>query len=382
MADSAGFGGGIGCWGAHPTISYNIISGNWAEYNGGGISGDGNPTISNNTISGNSAGDAGGGFFCRSGNPTIVNTILWEDTAPEIHVTGGSPTVTYCDVQGGWPGTGNIDADPIFVGPEKEDFHLRWHSPCVDAGDPSLTDPDGTCSDIGAFYFNQDVLGIVELYPHDEPIVIPPGGGSFVHDMWVFNFFGHPGRADIWTYAFVPGMGRYGPIDLYRNVRIPADSIGQNNVSQNVPGPAPAGDYVFVAYVGEYPSTIIDSSYFYFHKEGSAGGGVIGWFDGSEWLKGSGLRESNLPSDYALSQNYPNPFNATTVIEYTLPVESHVKLQVYNIRGQKVATLVDSKQQAGYRSVNWDASKVCSGIFFYKLTAGDFTEIKRVMLVK
>jgi len=382
-ANSASYGGGgIFCWGSEPTISSNVICRNSAANDGGGIYCDGSSTVRNNTLYGNSAGDYGGGLFCRTGSPTIVNTILWGDTAPEIYVMSGSPTVTYCDVQGGWPGQGNIDADPLFVGPYNEDFHLRWHSPCVDAGDPSLTDPDGTCSDIGAFYFNQDFLGIIELYPHDTPIVIPPGGGSFVYDMWVFNFFGHPGRADIWTYAFVPGMGRYGPIDLYRNVRIPADSIGLNDVSQNVPGPAPAGDYVFVGYVGNYPSTIIDSSYFYFSKEGSVSGGIGDW-SGSGLLPREGdAEEFDLPNDYALSGNYPNPFNASTVINYQLPASCHVKLEVYNIIGQKVVTLVDEKQEAAYRSVIWDASEVSSGVYFYKLTAGDFTVSKRMMLVK
>jgi len=65
-----------------------------------------------------------------------------------------------------------------------------------------------------------------------------------------------------------------------------------------------------------------------------------------------------------------------------LPVHSHVKLEVFNLRGQKVAMLADSKQQAGYRSVVWDASEVSSGLYFYKLTAGDFTQSRRMMLVK
>jgi len=67
---------------------------------------------------------------------------------------------------------------------------------------------------------------------------------------------------------------------------------------------------------------------------------------------------------------------------YRLPVDSHVKPVVYNTVGQKVATPVDEKQQAGYRSVAWDASGISSGIYFYKLSAGDFTETKRMMLVK
>ncbi|MFQ5868818.1 MAG: T9SS type A sorting domain-containing protein, partial [Candidatus Zixiibacteriota bacterium] len=92
--------------------------------------------------------------------------------------------------------------------------------------------------------------------------------------------------------------------------------------------------------------------------------------------------ESSLPASTSLSQCYPNPFNASTVIEYQLPEASDVKVEVYNLIGEKVATLVDSKQQAGYGSVVWDAFEVSSGVYFYKLTAGDFTETKRMLLVK
>ncbi|MFQ5869209.1 MAG: T9SS type A sorting domain-containing protein, partial [Candidatus Zixiibacteriota bacterium] len=88
-----------------------------------------------------------------------------------------------------------------------------------------------------------------------------------------------------------------------------------------------------------------------------------------------------LPGKFYLS-NYPNPFNATTVINYQLPVDSRVKLEVYNVLGEKVVTLVEEKQEAGYRSVIWDASELSSGLYFYKLTAGDYTETKTMMLVK
>jgi hypothetical protein len=380
-----GYGGGIYCRNSEPLLIDNTIGGNLAYYGGGICCYDwSDPTISNNSISGNSASYRGGGISCYYSSPTITNTILWADTAPECQEIseGGNPTVTYCDVQGGWPGLGNIDADPLFAGPEREDFHLRWHSPCIDAGYPDSLDPDGTRSDIGAFYFNQAVPGIVELYPRNTPIVIPPEGGDIVYDGWVFNFVSHSRRADIWTFAFIPGIGRYGPIDLYRNVRIPADSLGMNEIVQHVPGAAPEGDYVFAAYVGSYPSNIIDSSYFYFSKGGSVASGVMSWFDCKGWFKGVNLEESNLPSDYSLSQNHPNPFNATTIINYVFPLDSYVKLEVYNTLGQKVATLVDSRQQAGYKSVVWDASAVSSGIYFYRLVAGDYTENKRMMLVK
>jgi hypothetical protein len=91
---------------------------------------------------------------------------------------------------------------------------------------------------------------------------------------------------------------------------------------------------------------------------------------------------TDLPSEFALLSNYPNPFNTSTVISYELPTDTHVKLEVYNIAGQKMATLVESKQQAGCRTVAWDASAASSGLYLYKLTAGDFAETKRMMLIK
>jgi hypothetical protein len=105
--------------------------------------------------------------------------------------------------------------------------------------------------------------------------------------------------------------------------------------------------------------------------------------DNTEWeLVEVERPEVALPTVTELYQNYPNPFNASTTIDYQLPAISHVKLDIYNLLGQKLVTLVDERQEAGSKSVIWDASEVSSGLYFYKLTAGDFTETRRMMLVK
>ncbi len=94
-----------------------------------------------------------------------------------------------------------------------------------------------------------------------------------------------------------------------------------------------------------------------------------------------------MPNAYALSQNYPNPFNPSTVINYSLPAPSEVNLSIYNILGQKVVTLIDSHQPAGYHSISWngrnESSKpVSSGVYFYRVEAGNFTQSKKMILLK
>ncbi|MBI5464508.1 MAG: T9SS type A sorting domain-containing protein, partial [Ignavibacteriales bacterium] len=99
--------------------------------------------------------------------------------------------------------------------------------------------------------------------------------------------------------------------------------------------------------------------------------------------------EKEIPTSYALEQNYPNPFNPTTVISFQLPVSSYVTLKVYNVLGQEVAVVVDEIQDAGFRSVKWDASGVASGLNFYRLEATSvddpskiFRQVRRMSLLK
>jgi len=94
-----------------------------------------------------------------------------------------------------------------------------------------------------------------------------------------------------------------------------------------------------------------------------------------------------LPERYSMSQNYPNPFNPTTQINFEIPVRSHVTLTVYNLLGQKVTTLVDKEMPAGRYIADWNSASdsgtiVASGVYFYKLEAGDFIETKKMMLLK
>ena len=91
---------------------------------------------------------------------------------------------------------------------------------------------------------------------------------------------------------------------------------------------------------------------------------------------------SITPSAFKLLQNYPNPFNPTTTIEYNLPKMSTVMLTVYNPNGQVIKQLVNQKQEPGRYTVTWDASSLPSGVYFYRLQAGDFQQVNKCLLIK
>jgi predicted outer membrane repeat protein len=131
-----GDGGGVhfsfSSWGGFRNC---IVSRNLAERFGAGIFTYGcSPVIENCTISDNSADTSGGALYCYDDSPVFSNDILWGDTPVEITPHGGSPLLTYCDVQGGWAGEGNIDAEPRFYSAQGFDYVLWRGSPCIDSG--------------------------------------------------------------------------------------------------------------------------------------------------------------------------------------------------------------------------------------------------------
>ena len=93
------------------------------------------------------------------------------------------------------------------------------------------------------------------------------------------------------------------------------------------------------------------------------------------------LSETQL-SNFKLYQNYPNPFNPKTIINYELPITSEVNLSIYNLIGQKLATLVSEKQNIGLHQVEWDARGFASGVYYYILKSGEFQDVKKMILIR
>jgi hypothetical protein len=91
---------------------------------------------------------------------------------------------------------------------------------------------------------------------------------------------------------------------------------------------------------------------------------------------------SGIPSKFELNQNYPNPFNPATTISYDVPRASNVKISVYDIQGKEVQVLVNENKAAGSYRIHWDGTKYSSGVYFYRIEAGDFTDTKKMMMIK
>jgi len=169
-------GGGIYNYRADPIVTNCTFTGNSATWGGGMYNNtDSKPILNNCSFTTNFARGTGGGIFSRANAcPKLTNCILWADAPQEVYVSDGSAIIIYSDIQGGWPGLGNIDADPLFVDPDNGDYHLkstagRWdpisqtwalddvNSPCIDAGNPGCplgeepNEPSNTRINMGAY---------------------------------------------------------------------------------------------------------------------------------------------------------------------------------------------------------------------------------------
>jgi len=308
-------------------IAQNLVSGNWTLSEPGG-NGAGIYTrncgrdviLSGNIVTENVAAGRGGAFFCRNARTTLINN---SGTGNSAAFGGGIACREY--------------AHPMLLN------SILWE-------DSSETGPE-----------------ICLLNQASDPCTLSvsycdvQGGelGVFVDDSCVL--FWEEGNIDVDPLFRDPGAG---------NLHLMADYCGD-------PDNSPCID-------AGHPDTLdslidCDLGLGTYHCDmGAYGGNNAGWTDVREDPNNS----SPVPAEFFLRQNYPNPFNASTIIYYQVPVHGHVKLEVYNLLGQKVRTLLDGKQRAGCGSVLWDASGVSSGIYFYRLTAEDLSETKRMLLVK
>lgn len=224
----------------------------------------------------------------------------------------------------------------------------------------------------------RNVTVSIDMIPDNPPVTVP-AGGLFTYTGIIMNNTDRTQTIDVWLMLRLPSGYIYGPLRRFNDVMIsPYDTISVDGIRQHVPGYAPLGLYDYIAYCGDYPDEIVDSASFQFTATEPAGDGAGGWNVGGWFDQPSEL----LPEVTALRGNYPNPFNAVTTVEYDLARDGHVVLEVFNLLGQRVETLVNGYQNAGGKSVTWNASDRASGVYYYRLSAGGVTSTKKMVLLK
>ena len=111
-------------------------------------------------------------------------------------------------------------------------------------------------------------------------------------------------------------------------------------------------------------------------------GNIPAWSNNQLFMLASLSEKIALPETFSLDRAYPNPFNPITTLRFALPIETQVSIQIYNLQGRQVSTLVNGNMAAGYHSVVWNADSYSSGVYFVKMITSEFTETQNLMLMK
>ena len=181
-----------------------------------------------------------------------------------------------------------------------------------------------------------------------------------------------------WTDVRLPSGVVSDPI-IDRNITLGSGVSIIRALSQSVPPRAPAGNYQYNGCVGSVSGSFWNTSSFPFSKSGdgvsrSGGWTVSGWGSEATW--------EGLPTEFSLKQNYPNPFNPTTTIDFYLPESDNVSLKVFNVLGKEIQQVASGRLSAGYHSVEFNAESLPSGVYFYHLESGKYSEMKKMVLLK
>ena len=187
--------------------------------------------------------------------------------------------------------------------------------------------------------------------------------------------------ATVWTVAKLPSGSETGAL-LQATITLPAGNQIDRDRTQTIPEIAPAGQYEYILRWGAYPDQAWAESSFEFSKLGDGDGstGVQGWSCFGEPFEES--KAATAPTDFVILGAYPNPFNPETTLRFGLPEACEVTLNVYDISGRLMTTLVNGWRDAGIHHVTLDGSDFVSGVYIYRLDASGFNASGKVVLMK
>jgi plastocyanin len=241
---------------------------------------------------------------------------------------------------------------------------------------------------IGTVYVRTtaQLTALLTLTPVRPPIVIPPGGGNFQFQLLVTNQGSSTLISNIWTKIYYPN-NTFNQTWL-KTPQFPPGTRGAT-LQQSLPASAPAGSYIFQGNLGTNPDSVFAWANFTLSKSAVDNLEGTGW----EVVMVSDWQDMPNPTAPAVNvtatstsklslSNSPEPFNPSTAINFSLPADGMAHLEVFNINGAKLATLVNGYRQAGNHQVTFDASNLPSGMYLYRLNFGAETVVNKMMLVK
>jgi len=402
--NTSGYAGGIVLNWSAGKIRNNIIYNNKAigQYGAGGImvweSPKDSTVVENNTVIANSSAAAGGGFRIKlaSGTsvpPPIRNNIIWANRQASGKQVDNPQYVSHSNMEDYSDAT-NISSFPKF----DSSFVLLASSPCIDAGDSSGLNGD-----------NED--------PLNSGSALFPSKGTLKNDIGAYGgpltkelphlFYQELLRSSS-ALILTGTAGKTGEakivvtnlslIPLKVNEAIVKDT-SLFSLNGNFTGRTFGvleKDTLALTYTPDTSGTFYDTVKIYYETPNSVAPPYITLTIKLtvQPVTGVGEIKKNVPEEFRLHQNYPNPFNPTTTISFSIPALSpnpspngrgegvRVTLKVYDMLGRDIATLVNEVKEPGNYSEKWNAGNFPSGIYFYRLSAGSFTEIKRMLLVK
>jgi len=359
-------GGGIFGWDADLFINNCVVQKNDTEshasaiYLGLDIDESRHIEIINSTIFNNTSAE---GDVIYSGQfdeyPTILNTIIWGNTPNDIE---GPIQIVYSDIEesGGELGETNIDIDPLFINPQIGNLNLQDDSPCIDAGDPeSPEDPDGSRADMGAPHFTQRTIRDIDIEFDSLMFIDVQTGLSDTLQFSVRNFGIIPIHLDsLWI---EPDNSPYEVINNGDSEIDPESEL----ILQVVFLPEEEADF---------RATIMIASNDPVEE-------VVEIF-----LTGNALNvyysDSQLPIQTVLSPIYPNPFNSTVTLNYSLSTSAHTSINIYDLSGRIVESLINRRISTGNHNITWTADDYPSGMYFVKMQAEEFSQIQKIILTR
>jgi hypothetical protein len=224
----------------------------------------------------------------------------------------------------------------------------------------------------------------IALTPIGAPIQIPGSGGSFDFTAALANMAGSTYIFDAWIMQQIPDLTWQGPMLGPVSLMMANGATLAKTRTQNVPGTAVPGTYTYRGYVGDYASVNWDSSSFTYEKLTTGDGQFVGNWDnfGDSFESPMTAGLVALPEAIALIGNYPNPFNPSTAISFQLSANSHVSLRIYDTAGRLVSDLVNGWREAGSHEATFDGGNLASGVYVYRLNAGQFSATGKMLLLK